>query len=120
MYIGDIVYWTVVSYGKRFNHIHLNIFEPGGACVNGFEFFTPLADDDAPEILGVGLLQNGAVYSGNEISGNYSLYVRARDLVLDDVYWLPPYEVTFSVDNGPVESVWEFYTLPREGTTRRT
>jgi len=115
VYIGDIVYWTVVSYGKRFNHIHLNIFEPGGAYVNGFEFFTPLADDDAPEILGVGLLQNGAVYSGNEISGNYSLYVRSRDLVLDDVYWLPPYEVTFSVDGGPVESVWEFYTLPGGG-----
>ena len=111
-YIGDVVYWTVVTFGKRFNHIHLNIFEARGSYVNGFEFLTPLDDGDAPEILGVGLLQNGAVYSGNEIRGDYSLYAHVRDLVLDDVFWLPPYEVTFSVDGGPANSVWRFDTLP--------
>jgi len=111
-YIGDVVYWTVVTFGKRFNHIHLNIFEAGGSYVNGFEFLTPLDDDDPPEILGVGLLKSGAVYSGNEIRGDYSLYAHVRDLVLDDVFWLPPYEVTFSVDSGPATSVWRFDTLP--------
>ncbi len=43
-YIGDIVYWTVVSYNKRFNHIHLNILGAGGVYLTGFEFHTPLAD----------------------------------------------------------------------------
>lgn len=115
VYIGDVVYWTVVSFGKRFNHIHLNIFDPDGRYVNGLEFFDPLNDTAAPQVLSVGLLQGGAVYAGTEVSGTYGLYAQVRDLVLDDVYWLPPYEVTFSVDGGPTESVWRFQTLPGGG-----
>ena len=111
-HIGDIVYWTVVSFGKRFNHIHLNILGEGGAYVNPFAFFTPLADNDFPEILDVGLLQNGSIYSGDLISGDYSLYAQVRDLVLDDVYYLPVYEVTFSIDGGPTTTVWRFDNLP--------
>ncbi len=45
------------------------------------------------------------------ISGEYGLYVRARTLVLDDVYYLPPHKVEFSVDGGPV-TTWEFRNLP--------
>jgi hypothetical protein len=60
----------------------------------------------------VGLLQNGAIHPGNDIQGNYSLYVRARDLILDDVYYLPPWEITFSVDCGPMQTTWRFDTLP--------
>ncbi len=111
-YIGDIVYWPMWSFDKQFNHIHLNILAAGGVYVNGFEFHTPLPDTDGPEIQAVGLLQNGQVYPGNEIDGDYSLYVRARDLVLDDVYYLPPFEITFSVDGGPEQTTWRFDTLP--------
>jgi len=111
-YIGDIIEWPVWSFGKQFNHIHLNILAAGGVYVNGFEFHNPLPDADGPEIQAVGLLQNGQVYAGNEIEGSYSLYVRARDLILDDVYYLPPWEITFSVDCGPVHTTWRFDTLP--------
>ena len=111
-YIGDIIYWPVWSFGKQFNHIHLNILGDGGVYVNGFEFHVPLPDTVGPEIQSIGLLQNHQVYPGNEIEGDYSLYVRTRDLVLDDVYYLPPYEVNFSVDCGPVETTWRFDTLP--------
>ncbi len=111
-YIGDIIEWPVWSFGKQFNHIHLNILAAGGVFVNGFEFHNPLPDTVGPEVQGVGLLQNGQVYPGNTIEGDYSLYVRAHDLILDDVYYLPPWEITFSVDGGPVETTWRFDTLP--------
>ncbi len=40
------------------------------------------------------------------------MYVHARDLILDDVYYLPPWEITFSVDGGPQQTTWRFDTLP--------
>ncbi len=55
-YIGNIVEWPVWSYGKQFNHIHLNILGAGGVYVNGFEFHNPLPDTVGPEIQGVGLI----------------------------------------------------------------
>ena len=111
-YIGDIIYWPVTSFGKRFNHIHLNILAAGGVYVNGFEFHTPLPDTVGPEIQAIGLLQNGQLYYGSTIEGSYSLYVRARDLILDDVYYLPPFEITFAVDCWPEHTTWRFDTLP--------
>jgi hypothetical protein len=80
--------------------------------VNGFEFHDPLPDTVGPEIQAVGLVQNGQIYPGNVIEGAYSLYVRARDLVLDDVYYLPPWEITFAVDGGAEQTTWRFDTLP--------
>jgi hypothetical protein len=111
-YIGDIIEWPVWSYGKQFNHIHLNILAAGGIYVNGFEFHQALPDTVGPEIQAVGLLQNHQIFPGNPISGDYSLYVRARDLILDNVYYLPPWEFTFSIDCGPVETTWRFDRLP--------
>jgi Bacterial Ig domain len=111
-YIGDIIEWPVWSFGKQFNHIHLNILAAGGVYVNGFEFHNPLPDTVGPEIQGVGLLRNGQIYPGNAIEGNYSLYVHARDLILDDVFYLPPWEITFSVDGESVQTTWRFDTLP--------
>ncbi len=111
-HIGNIIEWPVWSFGKQFNHIHLNILAAGGVYVNGFEFHNPLPDTVGPEIQAVGLVQNGQIYPGNTVEGDYSLYVRARDLILDDVYYLPPWEITFSVDGGPVQTTWRFDTLP--------
>lgn len=74
-YIGNIVYWPTVTFGERFNHIHLNILGAGG-YVNGFAFHTPLNDTSAPQIQAVGLLQNNAIVSGNTVTGAYSMYVR--------------------------------------------
>jgi len=111
-HIGNIIYWPVWSFGKQFNHIHLNILAAGGVYVNGFAFNVALPDTVGPEIQSVGLLKNGQVYPGNEIEGEYSLYVQARDLILDEVYYLPPWEITFSVDGGPIQTTWRFDTLP--------
>jgi len=111
-YIGDIVYWTVTSFGYRFNHIHLNIFGAGDKYLNTLEFHTPLNDNQAPEIQAIGLLNGDTLVSGSVASGNYGLYVRARDLFLSTVYYLPPYKTEFSMDGGPWTTVWEFHDLP--------
>jgi hypothetical protein len=112
-HIGDIVKWTDKAFHLRtFNHLHLNILGAGGAYLNGFEFHTPLADLDPPEILEIGLLQGRAIQSGNKTLGDYSLYVHAGDLVLDEMYTLPPYQVTFSVDGGPENTTRRFDSLP--------
>jgi hypothetical protein len=109
-HIGDIVNWPV----EGFHHIHLNILAAGGVYVNGFAFHVDLPDTDAPEIQEIGLLKNHQIVPGDEIEGNYSLYVHARDLILDHVhdYYLPPWEVSFSVDCGQVQTTWRFDTLP--------
>jgi hypothetical protein len=114
-YIGNIVYWPVGYPGSPtlFHHIHLNILGAGAEYLNGFEFHTALSDAAPPDIQVIGLLKNGQVYPGNQVSGSYGLYVRAHDLVLaPDWYWLPPYEVSFSVDGGPTTTTWRFDTLP--------
>ena len=111
-YIGDIVYWTVTSFGYRFNHIHLNILAAGGVYVNPMEFHTPLADTSAPLIQAIGLLKNNTVQTGNTITPAYGLYVRSKDLIVSTVYYLPPYKAVASVDGGQPFTVWEFVNLP--------
>jgi hypothetical protein len=56
--------------------------------------------------------QSGSLVSCGPITGSYSLYVRAHDLILDDVYYLPPWDIEFTVDGGPVQTTWQFNTLP--------
>ncbi|MGI6740020.1 MAG: Ig-like domain-containing protein [Brevefilum sp.] len=112
-HIGNIVYWPVVSMGYRFNHIHLNILAAGDRYLNTLEFHEPIEDNQAPEIQEIGLLNGNTIVRGNTVSsGNYGLYVRARDLFKSDVYYLPPYKTEFSVDGGVWTTVWEFHDLP--------
>jgi hypothetical protein len=119
-HIGDIVKWTDKAFHeRRFNHLHLNILGAGGAYLNPFEFHGALADASPPEILEVGLLQGGAITEGTEALGDYSLYVHARDLVLDEMLYLPPYEVTFTADGGPSNTTWRFDTLPGGADDKR-
>lgn len=114
-YIGDVVYWTVITYGERYHHIHLNILDGGGNYLNGFAFLSPLNDTQVPEIQAVGLYQNGAILAGNQVSGTYSLYVRVRDLILHNQFYVPPYDLTVAIDGGPAQTVWRFDNLPGGG-----
>ena len=111
-HIGNIVYWPVTSFGYRFNHIHLNILAAGDVYLNAMEFHTPIEDTQAPEIQAIGLLNGNTIVSGNTASGNYGMYVRARDLYKSTVYYLPPYKTEFSVDGGDWVTVWEFHDFP--------
>jgi subtilisin-like proprotein convertase family protein len=111
-YIGNIVLWTVSSFGYIFNHVHLNVLGAGDIYLNTMEFHTPLNDTQAPEILTIGLTKSNTVISGTGVSGEYGLYARARDLFLSTVYYLPPYKVEFSIDDGPWTTTWDFHNLP--------
>jgi hypothetical protein len=117
-WLGNIVWWPVGYPGapSNFHHIHLNILGADGHYLQGMSFHTPLADAANPQIQGIGLLKNGQIYPGNQVSGEYGLYVHARDLVLaPNWYWLPPYEIKFSVDRGPAVTVWRFDDIPGGG-----
>jgi len=115
-HIGNIVYWSVTSFGYRFNHIHLNILAAGDVFINPLEFHETLVDNQAPEIQGIGLLFNGTITAGNFVAStqfdNYGFYVRARDLFLSSVYYLPPHKTEFRIDGGDWVTTWEFHDLP--------
>jgi hypothetical protein len=100
-----------LTFNERFNHIHLNILGAGG-YVNGFAFHTLLNDTSGPQIQAIGLLQNNTIVSGSTVTGAYSMYVRARDLILHTAYYVPPYEIKYSVDGGPEIVTWRFDNLP--------
>lgn len=111
-HIGNIIYWPQVSFTYRFNHIHLNILAAGDIYLNPMEFHTPIEDTQSPEIQAIGLLNGNTIVSGNMASGNYGMYVRARDLYKSTVYYLPPYKTEFSIDGGQWTTVWEFHDFP--------
>jgi subtilisin-like proprotein convertase family protein len=110
--IGNNVQWPTFTFGFYFHHIHLNILADGDVYINPLEFFTPINDTQAPEILAIGLLKNNVVMPGNLVGGDYGLYVRTRDLYQSLVYHLPPHKIEFSMDGGPMTTVWEFHTFP--------
>jgi len=109
--LGEIVYWTVVTFGERFHHIHLNMYDANG-YINPFAVHAPLPDTQAPEIQAIGIRQNGSNLTGNTVTGPYTLYVRARDLNMHTAFYLPPNYTGFSIDGGPEQVVWEFNNLP--------
>lgn len=115
-HIGNIVYWTEVSFGVRFNHLHLNILADEDIYLNPLEFLDGSVNIDTqpPVIQEVGLLSGNTLLSGNLISfgSDYSLYVRARDLHQSSIFYLPPSKIQFQVDGGPLTTVWDFHSLP--------
>ena len=100
-YIGNIVAWPTFTFGFYFHHIHLNILAAGDVYLNTMEFHTLLNDTQTPEIQQIGLLKDNTMVPGNTVSGSYGLYLRARDLMLSDVYYLPPYKYEIALDGGP-------------------
>jgi hypothetical protein len=110
--IGTIIPWSSSAFGELFHHIHLNVLGEGKQYVNPFLFLEPLPDHDIPIIEKIGLFQNNQLVAGNEIEGNYSLYVNVSDLILHTKYIVPPYSLTYSLDNLPEKTVWKFDGLP--------
>lgn len=110
--IGEVYYWEVVSFGERYNHIHLNVLGKNKQILNGFAFLPPLADTVGPQIVDIGLLQNGEKVEGNSVSGKYTLYAQINDLILSKVFIVPPHQITIAIDNKDPQVVWSFDSLP--------
>jgi len=111
--IGEVVAWEIETFGEVFHHIHLNILGKEKAYLNPFEFLELLPDKSAPEIVGFKLLQNGMIEEDNEVKGtSYTVAAEIRDLVLSDVFIVPPNEIKISIDTADPITVWKFNGLP--------
>lgn len=119
--VGQIVPWTTETFGELFHHIHLNILDGNKAYLNGYNFLKTLDDKKAPIIKQVGIVKNGRIVKGNEVSGNYSLYAEVTDLVLHDKFILPPYALNYYFKNKPDQllPVWTFDSLPGKGDVNK-
>ena len=111
--LGEVYYWSVVTFGERYHHIHLNILGKDRVYLNPFEFLELLSDTEAPEITAFYLMQNGTVVTGNTITAsNYTISAEIKDLILSQVFVVPPNEIKVVIDDSPAFIVWKFDSLP--------
>lgn len=111
--LGEVYYWSVVTFGERYHHIHLNILGKNSAYLNPFDFLDLLPDASSPEISKVYLVRDGNSVSGNTISsGTYTIGAEIKDLILSDVFVLPPNEIKVSLNGTTPFTVWKFDSLP--------
>ncbi|MFP5384666.1 MAG: peptidoglycan DD-metalloendopeptidase family protein [Bacteriovoracia bacterium] len=111
-FIGNVVRWTVTTYGEVYHHLHLLIVAKDGKYINPYLLMQPLADTRSPYIANIGLAKNHRPVSGNTISGSHSLFVEAYDLTLHDKFLLPPHKISYKLNGGAEKVVWEFIHLP--------
>lgn len=110
--IGNVVRWPIVSFGERYHHLHLLVVAKDGQYTNPFLMMEPLNDTKAPIITNIGIARNHRPTQDKSVRGPHALYVEASDLTLHDKFILPPYKITYALDNGPENLVWEFINLP--------
>ena len=110
--IGNVVKWPVSAYGEVYHHLHLLVVGSDGKYINPFLMMEPLSDNQSPVITKIGLAQNHRPISGAEVRGAHSLYVEASDLTLHQKFILPPYKISYRLDQSDEKIVWEFIHLP--------
>ena len=71
-----------------------------------------MADTASPKVIEIGLLKNSKPVSSSKVSAPYSLFVHATDLVMSTKFIVPPHDISYSVDQGPITQFWRFDTLP--------
>ncbi len=116
-YIGTVVNWSEWAIDQYFHHIHLNILAAGDIYINPLEFHEPgsYVDTQDPVIHEIGLLNGNTPLQGNIVSKGtpYSLYLKASDLYMSEVYYLPPHRIEFMLDgSGEWITLWDFRTFP--------
>jgi hypothetical protein len=111
-FIGNVVKWTVTTYGELYHHLHLLIVAKDGRYINPFLLMEPLEDISAPVIKKIGIAQNHRPIEGREVKGPHALYLEASDLTLHDKFILPPHKISYKLDGNDEKVVWEFTHLP--------
>ncbi|MCO4782331.1 MAG: M23 family metallopeptidase [Candidatus Cloacimonetes bacterium] len=113
--IGKIVRWPVSANGERYHHVHLNVLAANGHFVNPFLFLETLKDQKAPEVIKIGLLNRARrPIKATKIHGNYGLYVETQDLILHDKFYVPPYSISYKINDGDEKLFWKFDSIPGE------
>lgn len=111
-FIGNVVRWQVTTYGELFHHLHLLIVGKDGKYINPFLMMEPLPDTTPPVIKKIGLAKNHRPIQGNEVKGPHALYLEASDLTLHEKFLLPPHKISYRLNQGAENVVWEFIHLP--------
>ena len=111
-YLGNVIRWPIVSFGERYNHIHLNVIGEKKSFLNGFAFLKPLKDDVAPEIKEISLFKDGQKVEGFEVNGQYTIIARIEDSILNTKFLVPAHKVVIELDGEAPQTVWSFDTLP--------
>lgn len=110
--IGEVYTWDVETFGETFHHIHLNVLGADQKYLSPFDFLHDLADDQAPEIVEIGLLKSGRRHNGNSVSGSYTIFATVHDLIQHDKFVVPPHLLTYRLNENPPLVVWHFADLP--------
>lgn len=110
--LGNVVRWPISSFGEVYHHCHLLVVAADGKYINPFLMMEPLADTSVPVINKIGIAKNHKPTDLTEVSGPHSLFVDASDLTLHTKFILPPYKISYRIDNGDEKVVWEFINLP--------
>ncbi len=110
--IGNIVRWSVVTYGETYHHLHLLVVGKDQQYINPFLMMEPLPDTQVPIINEIGLAKNHKPILGNKVAGEYALFLDASDLTLHTKFILPPYKISYVLDGSADKLVWEFIHLP--------
>lgn len=110
--LGNVVKWTVSSFGEVYHHLHLLVVGKDSQYINPFLLLEPLPDTKAPVITKIGLAKNHRPIAGAEVSGPHALYLEANDLVMHDKFILPPHKISYKLDGADEVLMWEFKHLP--------
>ncbi|MFM8269981.1 MAG: M23 family metallopeptidase [Pseudomonadota bacterium] len=101
--LGEVYFWGITTFGERFHHIHLNVLGKNKTYLNPFDFLRLLPDDSAPEIIDFQVIKR---------PNGYTIAAEVKDLVLSNVFVLPPNELRVSIDGEKPFTVWKFDSLP--------
>ncbi len=110
--IGKVVRWPVSSFGEVYHHLHLLVVAADEKYINPFLMMEPLTDTSVPTIKHIGIAKNHRPTELTEVKGAHALFLEASDLTLHDKFILPPYKISWRLDNGEEKTVWEFINLP--------
>lgn len=110
--IGNVVKWEISSYGEVYHHLHLLVVGKDGQYINPFLMMQPLSDTVSPVINKIGLAKNHRPIEGQAVKGQHALYMEASDLTLHHKFLLPPHKISYRLDKGEEQLVWEFIHLP--------
>lgn len=118
--LGEIVEWPVDSFGETYDHVHLNVLGADATYLNPFHFLADLGDDQAPEIVALGLLdsERRPLPAGSPAPAGYALSLEVKDWIHHPHFTVPPYSIEVAVDGQAPETVWRFDSLP--GKSSRT
>ncbi len=131
--LGTIVKWPKVSFGERFDHIHLNIIDKDADYVNPLLFMKSLEDESSPVIEGISIVEKNPIKkspieemrdairreeSGKTdaevlvASGEYTIGVKVYDFINHEKFKVPPYKLSYRIDDGEEITFWKFDKIP--------